>query len=340
MNPATNSRPAMVQARVGETDMGGMGERSSRLYRDGAAGTHRGAGLLARDDAFWRHQPGASPAQRRRSALQQAAHEGQVLAHVGFHRGARVRIGFQVRVSREADGPDGLHDLRHRHAAFAQIARVVLEVELADAILAQPADFLHHVEAGLRAIAHVVIHQHVLRPRAFHDADVVLRGNRVLQPEHDAGFLRLRSYLAEDVADGDSLGLAADRAVAEERQEKYLRAQRAREPDRVQDPLYGQLVVLQAVVVQPVHAGGVDRDPVLTGQAQVASDDLRIVDGHLVAGDTPAKRDLYALETELRGQRQRLRVGPEPQVPIGDADRKRRGGAGQARAKSGERRGT
>src|ERR1017187_2861779 len=50
-------------------------------------GARRGAGLLARDDAFWRHQPGASPAWRH--ARRRSAARSRGLAHAGGVNGSR-----------------------------------------------------------------------------------------------------------------------------------------------------------------------------------------------------------------------------------------------------------
>src|SRR5438309_1162089 len=65
----------------------------------------------------------------------------QVAAHVrGDDLGRAVRL--QLGPLREADVGQGGHHPREVDRPFAQVVRVVLEVDLADTVLAQPADLL------------------------------------------------------------------------------------------------------------------------------------------------------------------------------------------------------
>jgi hypothetical protein len=56
---------------------------------------------------------------------------------------------------------DGLNDLPKLNGAFTEKMGITLEVKLADASLAQPADLLYYVEAGLGRIADIVIDKNI-----------------------------------------------------------------------------------------------------------------------------------------------------------------------------------
>ena len=128
-----------------------------------------------------------------------------------------------------------------------RIVRVVLEVHFADPLDAEPADLVDDVEPLQRGVADVVVRQHGRRLRALHDAHVVARGDRVLEPEDHAGLLRLRPDLLEDVADVVHLLDGLQRAGAEERQQDDLDAHALRHRDGVGDALRPLRVGLQEV---------------------------------------------------------------------------------------------
>src|ERR1039458_4810418 len=94
-------------------------------------------------------------------ARSQFSNESEVAAHVRVHGSARMYIRFEVRVTGKTDVANGLHDGWKWNRAFAHIVRVVFKVKLADAVFAQPADLLHHVEPGLRGVADIVVDQDV-----------------------------------------------------------------------------------------------------------------------------------------------------------------------------------
>jgi hypothetical protein len=55
-----------------------------------------------------------------------------------------------------------MHDWPKLNFSFAQIVWIVFQMELADAILAQPANLFDDVEPGFRRIADIVIDQYIL----------------------------------------------------------------------------------------------------------------------------------------------------------------------------------
>ena len=68
--------------------------------------------------------------------------------------------------------------------------------------------------------------------------------------------------------------------------------------------------------MQLVDAGSVDRDLILFGQAEVAGYHFRIVRRQLAVYKLASERHLHPFETELGGQRQRVRVGAQVQIPV------------------------
>jgi len=72
--------------------------------------------------------------------------------------------------------------------------------------------------------------------------------------------------------------------------------------------------------VQHVDAGPVDRDLVLRRKFKPARDGSRIIGRQFAVGHLAAKRNLHAIESQLRRQRDRLRIRAELQVPVGHAD--------------------
>ncbi len=73
-----------------------------------------------------------------------------------------MRVRFKIGVTREADIANGMHDWPKLNFSFAQIVWIVFQMELADAILAQPANLFDDVEPGFRRIADIVIDQYIL----------------------------------------------------------------------------------------------------------------------------------------------------------------------------------
>src|SRR3954452_22448918 len=94
----------------------------------------------------------------------------EVLSHIGVQT-ARPRIRLKVDPTRPSNVSNGLHHGCKSNGTFPQKVRIVLEVELANAILAQPADLFHHVESRLGRIADVVVHKNVLRARHLHQTN-------------------------------------------------------------------------------------------------------------------------------------------------------------------------
>src|SRR5579872_974406 len=78
----------------------------------------------------------------------QAPHEVQISAHIVIHRvrrAARLQVGETVK----SDVLNSLQDAREVNLAFTQVVRIVFQMELADALFPQPADFLGHIETAL-----------------------------------------------------------------------------------------------------------------------------------------------------------------------------------------------
>src|SRR4051812_44758817 len=63
----------------------------------------------------------------------------------------------------------------------------------------------------------------------------------------------------------------------------------------------------------------------LRGKLAIARDQLRVIERKFVVDEAASERDLDAVETELRRERDGLRFGAEFEVPIGDADAELRG---------------
>src|SRR6266496_3453251 len=87
-------------------------------------------------------RPNAPSRARRRvpsMLAEQPADEPQVCLHVLGHIAGRRR-GFELRPAGEADGYDGLDNLREVDLPLSQQVRIVLQMELANPVLAQPAN--------------------------------------------------------------------------------------------------------------------------------------------------------------------------------------------------------
>ncbi len=106
-------------------------------------------------------------------SIAQFADVDQIAAQVGF-QGFRMRVGFEVGVAGEADVADGVENSRKFDGTFSQVMRVVFEVDLADAVLAEPANFRDRVETGLGGVTDVVINLQVFGGDFVEDAGVVL----------------------------------------------------------------------------------------------------------------------------------------------------------------------
>src|SRR5439155_24537526 len=128
------------------------------------------------------------------SLRQQPANEIEVGLHVFAHIAGR-RHGFQLRPAAEPGLDNGANDLWKINLALTDQVRIVLQVEFADPVFAQPPDFLVDVEPVVERVAHIIINQHGFRVRAIEDARVVLRGDRVFQTQYNAGLFRLRPVL-------------------------------------------------------------------------------------------------------------------------------------------------
>src|SRR5207237_6513788 len=103
---------------------------------------------------------------------QKPADEVQVRLHVLFHI-ARRRHGLQLRPAAEPGPGNGLDDFREINLPLPEKVRVVLQMKLADAVLAEPGDFLVDVETVVERVADIIVNQHGLRLRAVENARIV-----------------------------------------------------------------------------------------------------------------------------------------------------------------------
>ncbi len=262
------------------------------------------------------------------TAIRQFADEGQILFHIRFHGAAGVGVGLEVGVAGEADLADGGHHFIELDFAFAQVVGIVFQMDLADALSAQPADLFGRVETGVGGIADVVIHLHVFGARAVENARVILGRNGVFEGQDYARLFRFRRQRAHGIAHGVAVGRALDGALAEKRQQQHLGVQGLGEADGIAHPFERHLVVFEAVDVQNVGAGAVNGDFVLGGKLQVAVDQVGIIHRHFSVYRFAAEGDLDAIEAQPRGQRHGLRVRAQLQIPVGDPDAQfPRGGA-------------
>src|SRR6185503_8911110 len=227
-------------------------------------------------------------------------------------------LRLQLRPLREPDAGQGIHHRGEVDLALAEVVRVVLEVDLADAVRAQPADLLHDVEPGLRRVPDVVVREDGRRLRALHDGHVVAGGDRVLEPQDDAGLRGGGGDLAQDVAHAVLLRLRLQRALAEERQQDDLDAHRACDGDRIRDPALAQGIRLEVVAMEDLEAERGQRQADALGFREV-----RLLEGGI--GERQAVRaladaDLDAVEADLLREGDGRGLAFLLEVPVGDAD--------------------
>src|ERR1017187_848185 len=109
-------------------------------------GARRGAGLLARDDAFWRHQPGASPAWRH--ARRRSATRSRGL--VPCRRSQWLAVGIDGR----------LHILGKVGIERRRVAKLLfIRLRQSDALADFPARTLRRLDDGHGAM--VLLHDHL-----------------------------------------------------------------------------------------------------------------------------------------------------------------------------------
>jgi hypothetical protein len=129
------------------------------------------------------------------------------------------------------------------------------------------------------------------------------------------------SDVAQRVADVVHLGARLKGALAEERQQHHFQAEGFGDADAVAHPFLAELIVFEVVVVQPVDAGGSQRDAVFLGFGEVGLLDLGIVERQLVTDQLASERYLNALKAALLGHGDGRRFGAEAEIPIRDSDR-------------------
>ena len=78
----------------------------------------------------------------------QAPDEVQILTHIGFNR-VRRRIRLQIGKAAEANVFDGVDHRRKIDFTFAQVVRIIFQMELANTALSQPADLFYDIEAAI-----------------------------------------------------------------------------------------------------------------------------------------------------------------------------------------------
>jgi hypothetical protein len=100
----------------------------------------------------------------------------------------------------EAALQHGLDVLGHVDAALAEVAGVVLDVELADPVLPEPDDLLIDVVLLVERVADVVVDLQGRRTDLVEDPRVVLGGDGVLESEDYAGLLGFGPDIAKGVA--------------------------------------------------------------------------------------------------------------------------------------------
>src|ERR1017187_3755552 len=256
-----------------------------------------------------------------RRSSDQLANVGQISFHIGLDPGTGMRVGLEVRRPCEADIANGLHHAREGNPAFSQVVRVVLQVKLTDAVLAQPVNLFHYIEAGLRRVPDIVIYRHRVGLRPVHDTHVIFGGDGILQAQDYPGLFGFRHDLAESVTHSVSFVRVFDGTFSEEREKEHSGPQRTSEPDGIEHPLDRLLVVLEPIIVKSVHAGPVDRKLILVAYAPVSGDRLWIVQRHFAVDNPAAEGHLNTIEANSLRERQRVRVRRELQVPVGHPDR-------------------
>src|ERR1041384_2142535 len=105
-------------------------------------------------------------------AREQIADELEVPAHVGLDILAG-RVGLEVNPALEADVRDRLDNRGKVDLSLAEIVGIVLEMEFADSVLAEPADLFHDVKAVISRIPNVVVDRDGFGACAVEDSRVV-----------------------------------------------------------------------------------------------------------------------------------------------------------------------
>src|ERR1700752_5397017 len=87
----------------------------------------------------------------------------QKISEVSFHVGfdiLRRRTGFEVGEAIVADVLHGLQHAGYVNLTFPEIPRVVLEMHLADTLLAEPTNLADRIETLVSRVADVVVSEH------------------------------------------------------------------------------------------------------------------------------------------------------------------------------------
>src|SRR4029078_11970953 len=118
---------------------------------------------------------------------------------------------------------------------------IVLEVNLANPFLAEPAYLFYRIEPGLGGIADVVIDQYIFRRHAIQDARIILSRNRVLESEDHIRLDCLRRELAKRFNRMIYLSRSLKRPFTEKRQQQHLRMQSLGKPYGIAHPAQREL---------------------------------------------------------------------------------------------------
>src|SRR4029079_262464 len=119
-----------------------------------------------------------------------------VAPHVGLER-SRLGIRLEICVTREPNIANHVQDGTELNGSFAEVMRIVLEMNLADTFLTKPANFLHWIEAGVGGITDVVVDQDILGCNTVQDARIIFSGDSVLEAQNHVRLDGLRSEFAE-----------------------------------------------------------------------------------------------------------------------------------------------
>ena len=91
---------------------------------------------------------------------------------------------------------DGAEDTGEIDFSFAEVAGIIFQVELADTIFAEPANFLDHFPTIVSRIADVVVDAEGGGADAVEDADILFGGVGIFESEEDTGFFGFLWYAA------------------------------------------------------------------------------------------------------------------------------------------------
>ena len=195
-----------------------------------------------------------------------------------------------------------------------QIVRIVLQVNFADACPAQPANFLHYVEASFAGVADIVVSENGGGFGPLHDTNVVAGGDRVLEPEDYAGPLGCGGNLLKSVAHFVHLLHIGERAFAEEGKQNDSHIHGLRDRNGVGHPALPERIRLEVIMVQDFEAKRLDRKIHALGLVQESSLQGRIGKGKLVS--SMADADLYSIEAQLLGKADSFNLAFLLQVPV------------------------